>query len=147
MNNYPVPKFHFSVDWGGTRLGFTEVSGLDMATDAIPYREGNAKTYNSVMVPGRQHYTEVVMKRGTFPGDIQFFTEWQQSLLFSEMTALRDVTISLLDDQHQPLMIWKLKNAWPCKLKCTDLNARASEIAIESLTFVHEGVTVSNPIN
>ena len=26
---YPIPKFHFQVEWGGTKIGFQEVSGLD----------------------------------------------------------------------------------------------------------------------
>ena len=31
MADYPLPKFHFQVEWGGTQIGFTEVSGLDVA--------------------------------------------------------------------------------------------------------------------
>ncbi|HHM20401.1 MAG TPA: phage tail protein, partial [Bacteroidetes bacterium] len=30
MANYPLPKFHFQVEWAGTKIGFTEVSGLDV---------------------------------------------------------------------------------------------------------------------
>ena len=25
---YPIPKFHFQVEWGGAKIGFTEVTGL-----------------------------------------------------------------------------------------------------------------------
>ena len=25
---YPLPSFHFTVQWGGTRVGFSEVTGL-----------------------------------------------------------------------------------------------------------------------
>ena len=32
---YPLPKFHFEVNWGGTRMGFTEVTGLDFETEII----------------------------------------------------------------------------------------------------------------
>ena len=38
MANYPLPKFHFIVDWGGARMGFTEVTGLDFETEVIEYR-------------------------------------------------------------------------------------------------------------
>ncbi len=37
---YPLVKFHFLVDWGGTNVGFTEVSGLDIETELIEYRQG-----------------------------------------------------------------------------------------------------------
>ncbi len=48
---YPLPKFHFEVDWGGTRIGFTEVSGLEAETEVIEYREGSNKTYNKTKQP------------------------------------------------------------------------------------------------
>jgi len=31
-SKYPLPKFHFVVEWNGTTLGFTEVTGLDIKT-------------------------------------------------------------------------------------------------------------------
>jgi len=40
---YPIPVFHFQVEWGGTRIGFTEVSGLTTELQPIEYREGSAK--------------------------------------------------------------------------------------------------------
>ena len=43
MANYPLPKFHFQVDWGGTRIGFTEVTGLQIETEVVEYREGSSK--------------------------------------------------------------------------------------------------------
>ena len=30
---------HFTVEWGGTRIGFTEVSGLSMELDVVPHRQ------------------------------------------------------------------------------------------------------------
>ena len=27
MADFPLPKFHFRVEWGGTRIGFQEVFG------------------------------------------------------------------------------------------------------------------------
>ena len=42
---YPLTSFHFSVDWGGSRIGFSEVSGLDMSIKPIYYREGSSPNY------------------------------------------------------------------------------------------------------
>ena len=25
---YPLPRFHFQVDWGGAKISFTEITGL-----------------------------------------------------------------------------------------------------------------------
>lgn len=46
MANYPLPKFHFQVDWGGTQIGFTDVSGLDITNDPIEYRHGASPEYH-----------------------------------------------------------------------------------------------------
>ena len=62
--NYPLPKFHFEVDWGGTRIGFTEISGLDFETEVIEYREGSYKSYNKTKQPGLTKYSNITLKRG-----------------------------------------------------------------------------------
>jgi phage tail-like protein len=54
----------------------------------------------------------------------------------------RDVTISLLDGEHTPVMVWKLKNAWPVSVEGPVLDAMQSEIAIESLEIAHEGIAI-----
>ncbi len=52
MATYPLPKFHFRVEWGGTRIGFTEVTGLDQQVEAIEYREGSSLEYSKIKMPG-----------------------------------------------------------------------------------------------
>jgi phage tail-like protein len=41
-------------------------------------------------------------------------------------------------------VVWKVKNAWPSKVQSTDLKADGSEVAIESLEIIHEGLTIQN---
>src|ERR1041385_8832850 len=112
---YPLPKFHFEVEWGGTRLGFTEVSGLSFETEVIEYREGNSKMYNSIKQPGRTKYSNIILKRGVVLHDNEFFTYWQSTLRFLESGSQfrRDIVIKLLDDEHKPVLVWTLHNAWP----------------------------------
>jgi phage tail-like protein len=141
---YPLPKFHFLVDWGGTRVGFTEVSGLDFETEVIEYREGSSPTYNKKKQPGLTKYSNITLKRGTFLGDFEFFQWWRNTMMFLEQGAQfrRDVVIKLLDDQHNPIIVWVLKKAWPCKLTYAPLKADANEVMIETLELVHEGLSI-----
>ena len=71
--SYPLPKFHFQVEWGGTKIAFTEVSGLDIETEVIEYREGNSPTYNKIKMPGLRKFSNITLKRGTFAGDNDFY--------------------------------------------------------------------------
>jgi phage tail-like protein len=142
--NYPLPKFHFQLDWGGTRIGFTEVSGLDFETEVIEYREGSSPTYNKTKQPGLTKFSNVTLKRGTFLGDFEYFEQWKKTQLFQEGKEKfrRDVTIRLLDEEHQPVISWTLSKAWPSKITSTDLKADANEVAIETMELVHEGLSI-----
>jgi phage tail-like protein len=142
--NYPLPKFHFQLDWGGTRIGFTEVSGLDFETEVIEYREGSSPTYNKTKQPGLTKFSNVTLKRGTFLGDFEYFEQWKKTQLFQEGKEKfrRDVTIRLLDEEHQPVISWTLSRAWPSKIQSTDLKADANEVAIETMELVHEGLSI-----
>ncbi|TPN83953.1 phage tail protein [Aquimarina algicola] len=148
IGDYPLPKFHFQVEWGDNfRIGFTEVSGLDFETEVIEYREGSSKKYNKSKQPGLSKYSNVTLKRGTFQGDFDYFKEWQKTYFFQEGNDTgsmfrRTVTIKLLDENHEPIITWILENAWPSKVQSTDLKADANEVAIETMELVHEGLTI-----
>ena len=137
--NYPLPKFHFQVDWGGSRIGFTEVSGLDAETEVIEYRDGANPEYSKQRMPGMQKYSNVSLKRGTFATDNQFFDWWKTTRTLGTPER-RDLTISLLDEEHNPIMVWKVKNAFPTKVQATDLKADGNEVAIETMELAHEGI-------
>jgi phage tail-like protein len=142
--NYPLPKFHFQVEWGEDRFGFTEVSGLDFETEVIEYREGNAPVYHKTKQPGLTKYANISLKRGTFLGDFKFFELWKKTMMFQEGAAQfrRDVTIKLLDEEHKPIITWSVTKAWPSKIQSTNLKADANEVAIESMDLVHEGLRI-----
>jgi phage tail-like protein len=142
MSDYPIPKFHFQADWGGVRIGFTEVSGLDAETEVIEYREGASLEYSKRKIPGMQKYPNVTMKRGVFASDNDYFKWWNTVAL--NTVQRRSVTISLLDEKHEPVMVWKVKNAWPAKIASTDLKADGNEIAIESIELAHDGLVIQN---
>jgi phage tail-like protein len=142
MANYPLPKFHFQVEWGGANLGFTEVSGLDVQIDPIEYRDGANPEYFKTKMPGMQKFSNVTLKRGTFQGDNDFYNWWNTVAL--NTIERRNVTISLLNENHEPVIVWKIKNAWPCKVQSTDLKADGNEVAIESIELCHEGLVIQN---
>jgi phage tail-like protein len=142
MAEYPMPKFHFQVEWGGTRIGFTEVTGLEVTTEKIEYRDGASKEYHKIRMPGMQTFGDLTLKRGIFASDNEFY-EWWNTVALNTIER-RDITISLLNESHEPVVVWKVKNAWPTKVTSTDLNASGNETAIETLMLTHEGLTMEN---
>src|SRR5450759_2314927 len=106
MANYPMPKFHFSVEWApGTKMGFTEVTGLTMESDVIEYREGSSPEFHKIKQPGLQKLSNITLKRGTFQSDIGFH-DWMETISMNTVKR-RDVTIKLLNEKHEPVFTWQ----------------------------------------
>jgi phage tail-like protein len=142
MANYPMPKFHFSVEWApGTRIGFTEVTGLTSESEVIEYREGSSPLFHKIKQPGLQKLANITLKRGTFQGDIEF-NEWMDTISMNTVVR-RDVTIKLLNENHEPVITWQVLNAWPVKVQSSDLKADGNEVAIETMELAHEGIKIS----
>lgn len=137
---WPVPKFHFKVTLGNRgEISFQEVSGLDTEHDVIEYRAGNSVDFSTVREPGLRKASDVTLKKGMFKDDnalFDYFTEVKMNTIQRET-----VTIQLLDEEHNPLFTWTLKNAYPLKVSGTDLNAQNSEVAVEEIVLAHEGLT------
>jgi phage tail-like protein len=142
MANYPIPKFHFRVEWGGTNIGFSEISGMNIENKIIEYRDGVSPEFSKIKMPGMREYSNITLKRGTFKGDNEFY-KWLNTISLNTVER-RDLTISLLNEKHEPVVIWKIHNAFPIKVQSTDLKADGSEVAIEQLDLAHEGLTIEN---
>ena len=139
---WPMPKFHFLVKWGDAQMSFQEVTGLEVKADEIKYRAGDSNIYSVVKMPGLITYNNVTMKKGIFKGDDKFW-EWFSQIKMNTIKRI-DVTISLLDETDSPTMTWTLKNAWPIKISSDGMKSDDSNVAIETIEIVHEGLTITN---
>ncbi len=142
MANYPLPKFHFRVEWGGSNIGFSEVSGLNIENKLIEYRDGSSPEYSKLKMPGMREFSNITLKRGVFAGDNEFYN-WLNTISLNAVER-RDITLTLLNENHEPVVVWKIKNAFPVKVQSTDLKADGSEVAIEQLDIAHEGLSIQN---
>ena len=143
-----------STSWSG---GFTNVSGLNITTQAIQYREGG---YNTTVhqVPGMTTFSPITMQRGVLYGNAQAIT-WMRALfaaaagdgLATSKTATFRVNLKIYvmdhpnsgpSDVNVPKMFFKVHNAWISGLNYTDLNANDGAILFESMSLVHEGLSV-----
>ena len=142
MTNLPMPVYHFQVEWGGTKLGFSEVSGLNIELQVIEYRDGASPNYSTIKMPGLFKYDNIILKRGIIPKDNEFY-EWLNTAKLNQVDR-RNITISLLNENHEPVMSWKVKNAFPVKIEGPVLKATGNEVAIETLEVAHEGIIIES---
>lgn len=142
ISQHVINRYHFRVDWGGTRIGFTEVSGLDVEVEAVTFREGSGPEDIFRKAPGMLKYSDITLKREIVTGDNDFFA-WINTKSIGDIER-RDVTISLLDGEHNPVIVWKVKNAFPVKYSGPVLASGDSGLAMETLVLTHEGIVVQN---
>jgi phage tail-like protein len=145
MATYPLPKFHFKVTFGDTEFNCTEVSGLDFEREMIEYRAGADNVYYKTKQPGLEKYSNITVKRGTFADKSkEFYSQWVKTVYFQEGEEeyRGDLTISMLDEKHEPVITWKCEQAYITKIQSTDLKADGNEIAIETAEFVHEKLSL-----
>jgi phage tail-like protein len=136
---YPIPRFHFQVDWGGAKMSFTEVTGLVMEREKIEYRHSDSKDFNKIAMPGMTKNSNITLKRGKFEGDLDY-NLWLDDVANERVEGRRDVTIRLLNEKHMPVAAWSAARCFPVKISAPDLKSDANETAIESLEIAHEGL-------
>ena len=134
----PLRSFKFKVQIDGiTRAGFREVSGLDAATDAVDYREGDEVVIRKLA--GLQKYSNITLKRG-ITDDKDLWT-WRSKVMDGKIKdARKNGQIILLDDEGNEAAEWTFTNGWPTKWTGPAFNATANEVAIDTLEIAHEGL-------
>ena len=137
---YPPVGFHFKVEFDlpdvvDNDFRFREVSGLSVELGEETHAEGGENRFTH-RLPGRASYPDLVLKRGLVRDSA--VTEWCRKAIQDFEFAPATVWVSLLDEEHQPLRTYTVRNAYPRRWSVSDLNAEASELVIESLELSYQ---------
>ena len=145
MNNvtdyYPYVGFHFRVSFdalGGNEndIKFQSVTGLDVQLETEPLKEGGENRFEHTM-PVRTKYPDLVLKRGLFKPADSNITKWCKDAFDNMIFKPIDITVELLNEQHQPLTVWKVIHAYPKNWKIGELNAERGEVLIETFELCY----------
>lgn len=133
----PHRAFRFRLEIGGLNEGgFQTVSGLERETEIEPYREGGVNSFEHKLVT-RTIYPTLNLKRGLASTTLW---DWHQQVINGEVLR-RTINIVLLNDSGQEAWRWICVGAFPAKWTGADLDATASQIAAETVEFVHHGLS------
>ncbi len=135
---YFPTNFHFEVSFqgvGGTTgedIKFQSVSGLDAQVNTETIKEGGENRFEHV-VPTRASYSNLVLKRGILLPSQSGITKWCKKAFEELKFEPSDLLVTLFNEQHTPLLKWKVIHAWPKSWKIGELNAEKGEVLIETL--------------
>ena len=154
----PLRNFKFNVDinhpnpaLGGVKMGFMSVSGLNITTEVIPYREGGMNTTTQKM-PGQSDFAPITLSKGVIVGDARMLDWMRQLFTVQQGTGINtagmdfraNLLINVLDHPvtKGPVPVkaaFKVYNAWPTAIAFSDLDAGANAIMVQQMTLAHEG--------
>ena len=133
----PYRNFRYLVEIDGiAQAGFSEATIPDSTQDPIEYREGSEPP-TARKLPGLIKYGNVTLKWGIT--DSMDLYNWRK-LVEDGKDARRNMAIVLLDEEGNPAARWEFNEAWPSKYDAPDLSAKGTDIAVETLEIVHEGL-------
>jgi phage tail-like protein len=145
IRNDPYPGHNFQVEVNGVSDdgsavsgAFSEVSGLEITIEAIPYRNGN-DDFTPRKIVGQKTYSNLICKRGA-TGHVEFWNWIKQALDGQVQRA--DGSIILQDENQTEVMRWNFSRGWPCKYTGPTFNAANNEIAMETLEICVEDLSL-----
>lgn len=136
----PYRNFRFSLEIDGiTQAGFSEVAIPDTSSDVVEYREGSEAT-TVRKLSGLTKYGNITLKWGV-TDSVELYEKWRKLVEDGKMKdAMKNVAIIMMDEEGNAAARWEFVNAWPSKYDAPDLNAKGTDVAIETLEIVHEGM-------
>jgi phage tail-like protein len=152
----PIHVFRFHVDFHEAPLGgsgggdhplcggaFAECSGFEATMEPVAIKEGGSN-FGAAQRAGPVTFATVVLKRGMTPA--RDLWQWFELVNAHRSYAHRlAATVNVYDAAGKAVVAWRLERALPVKFRAADLNASGSDVAIEELHLVHEGLSLVDP--
>ncbi len=124
---------------------FSEVSGFEFTMTPKTIQEGG-RSWGEVQLAGNTKFAPITLKRGiTSLKDLyQWFDissrQANYALRLSGHIDVFDRSVNGNGERVKPILRWELTRAMAVKFKGPDLTATSSQVAIEELQLVHEGM-------
>lgn len=137
----PVLAIHFEVVIDGVSGYFMSINGLGSESEVVEHKITARQGADTVTrkQPGRLTWGDITLKRG-LTGNMDFY-DWINTMLTGDPTATRkDGSINMYDATGSLIAQWNFFQAWPSKVSGPTFSTENSQVAVEEVTLVHEGI-------
>lgn len=132
-----IGAYRFVVELDGLLVaGFSDVSGLESQTEFEEIREGGNNGFVHRLPKGTRH-PPIMLRRGL--SSSQELWNWYASAAQGTVTR-KSGSIILYKQNGSELCRWNFFDAYPSKWSGPALNAASSDVALESVELVHNGI-------
>ena len=143
---YPLPVYNYKVEIGSDAVAFSEVSGLSISYETATYKE--SPVASGIPGPRVMHMpmqgtpANVTLKKGLVRGvSVATFFNWINSTQINQVDK-KDIYIRLMDENGDPVISWKVTNAFPTKLDAPSFTADSNDVAVESMEVMGDGIFI-----
>lgn len=147
LKNYPLPGFHFRVDFlfddkkssdnfvsGPEESAFQEISGIKASMDTEEYAELGFIGQPRAMITGRK-FENLVLKRGLSYSNK--LVSWFETSLYRKESTHIPVLVTVLNTEGKelgkPVMSWLFFQAYPVSFEVSGFDASKSEYLFETI--------------
>ncbi|QJD88165.1 phage tail protein [Cohnella herbarum] len=137
MNHNVNGAFRFLVELDHMLVaGFSEVQGLESQIEYEEIREGGVNGYVHRLPKGVRN-SSIILRRGL--SSSQELWNWYSQSSLGKVVR-KSGSIILYKHDGTELCRWNFFDAYPTKWSGPSLNAATSEVAIETIELVHNGI-------
>lgn len=144
LSNWTLPvSFHFQVEFLDDKnigiVPFKEVSGLNTEIELESISEGGVNNFEHKL-PKQVKHSNLILKGAVVLIDNGLIS-WIKNTLknnFDIPIVRKDVKISLLNENQDPIYNWICNKAYPVKWDVEPLDSEKNNILIESFELVYE---------
>ena len=143
----PYKNFKYLVEITGNmvfaKAGFSSVSGLNMNTDEITYREGG-DNHTPRKMPGLTNFDDITLERG-MSEDRDMWEFASKVFTLDSPNASNDpgfrasVIVKLKDRAGNIVKQWEVQRVWFKTYETGEFDGEGSEVMIERIVLAQEG--------
>jgi phage tail-like protein len=127
-------------------VAFTEVTGLSVGYETYTFKESSVESKVPgpvvMIMPAQAQPIKLTLKKGVVRGaSVPALYDWIGSKQL-HLIDKKDIFIRLCDEKGEPVISWKVTNAFPTKLDAPGFNATSNDAALESLELIADALAV-----
>lgn len=132
----PVPKFRFDVVSTSLKGGFSKVTGIEEEIAVEEKRYGTKPLYTR-KIKGECKGGQLTLEKGVVQ-DFSAFIDWYTRARTGRSEYRELVEIQVKNEADEMIRRLRVHEVWPASYKIGDLDAKASEVAVEAITLVFD---------
>jgi len=146
QTDYPIPVYNFRVEIAGEAAAFSEVSGLSIGFETTTYKESpvasGAPGPRVMQMPAQRTQPTITLKKGLVrKTSMKVLYDWIKTVQVNQIEK-KDIFVRLCDEAGDPVISWKVSNAFPTKLDGPTFDAKSNDVAIQSMELKADFITL-----